>query len=191
MADRNDKRALRAEFLEKRKQAAAAAGPETSQAMTRHFLDHFPPDPVLIVAGYVPMRGEADPLPLLAALQEEDVITALPRIEARAAALGFFRWIKGEALVEGTFGTSEPAREAEAVTPDIVLVPLIAFDKDGARLGYGGGFYDRTLEALRMRHKVLAVGFAFAAQEAENLPSEAHDAALDAVVTEKGVRFFS
>lgn len=191
MADRNDKRALRAEFLEKRKQAAAAAGPETLQAMTRHFLDHFPPDPVLIVAGYVAMRGEADPLPLLAALQEEDVITALPRIEARAAALGFFRWINGEPLVEGTFGTSEPGQEAEAVTPDIVLVPLIAFDKDGARLGYGGGFYDRTLEALRMRHKVLAVGFAFEAQEADNLPAEPHDAALDAVVTEKGVRFFS
>lgn len=191
MADRNDKRALRAEFLEKRKRAAADAGPEAARAMTRHFIDHFPPDPALAVAGYIAMRGEADPLPLLEALQEEDVVTALPRVEARAAALGFFRWIKGETLAEGMFGTSEPGPDAEPVTPDIMLVPLIAFDKDGARLGYGGGFYDRTLEALRMRHKVLAVGFAFAAQEADNLPAEPHDAALDAVVTEKGVRFFS
>lgn len=190
MAVPNDKRALRTAFMEKRKEAAALHGETAGPAMAKLFLAHFSPKPGEAVAGYMPMRNEADPLPLLAALHEKGVATALPRIEAREGALGFYAWAPGDPLIEGPFGTKEPSIKAAHVVPGILIVPLLAFDSDGGRLGYGGGFYDRTLEELRLRHRVMAVGLAFSAQQAENLPTEPHDAVLDAVVTEKAVLFF-
>jgi 5-formyltetrahydrofolate cyclo-ligase len=144
-----------------------------------------------IVAGIWPMGDEADPRLLMTALAARGHALALPRVEAKQAPLVFHRWREGEALIVHKFGMSEPHVDRDVVIPDVVLVPLLAFDSDGYRLGYGGGFYDRTLESLRAKHKIRAIGVAYAGQEVEHLPREAHDHALDAVLTENGLRLFT
>jgi 5-formyltetrahydrofolate cyclo-ligase len=145
----------------------------------------FPPHAT--IAGYWPIRGEADPRALMAALAARGHTLALPRIGAKDAALSFRRWNEGDALIDNHHAIPEPRADADVVTPDILLVPLLAFDASGHRLGYGGGYYDRTLEALDAR----AIGIAYAGQEVDALPHEAHDRRLDAVVTEKGMRVFA
>lgn len=139
-----------------------------------------------VLAGYMPMRTEIDPLPAMAAHQGP---VGVPVIMGRAQALRFREWSPGCALVPGEFGAQIP-EEGAWVEPRVLIVPLLAFDARGYRLGYGGGFYDRTLEALRARGPVLAVGFAFAAQEVAEVPIEATDQRLDMLVTELGVRRF-
>ncbi|PJF09084.1 5-formyltetrahydrofolate cyclo-ligase [Pseudorhodobacter sp. MZDSW-24AT] len=139
-----------------------------------------------VLAGYMPMRTEIDPLPAMAAHQGP---VGVPVIMGRAQALRFREWSPGCALVPGEFGAQIP-EEGAWVEPRVLIVPLLAFDARGYRLGYGGGFYDRTLEALRARGPVLAVGFAFAAQEVAEVPIEATDQRLDMLVTERGVRRF-
>ncbi|WP_373353029.1 5-formyltetrahydrofolate cyclo-ligase [Pseudoroseicyclus sp. CXY001] len=138
------------------------------------------------LAGYLPIRTEIDPL---AAMEEAAAHgpVAVPIIEAPATPLRFAAWEPGARLVEGPFRTLRPER-LDWVVPQILIVPLVAFDAAGYRLGYGGGFYDRTLEGLRARGPVLAVGFAFAGQEAEELPLEETDQPLDLIVTEEGIR---
>jgi 5-formyltetrahydrofolate cyclo-ligase len=133
------------------------------------------------------MRGEIDVLPVLSVLAERGQVTALPAVVDRKAPLVFRRWVPGDALEDGLYGTRHPLAEAEAVRPVLLLVPLLAFDRKGVRLGYGGGFYDRTLAALRAVGPVVAVGVAYAGQEVDALPAEPHDERLDWVVTEKEV----
>jgi 5-formyltetrahydrofolate cyclo-ligase len=111
---------------------------------------------------------------------------ALPVIAAHGAPLRFRRWEPGVAMVDGGFGALIPV-EGDWITPRVLIVPLVAFDRYGGRLGYGGGFYDRTLAALRHAGPVLAIGFAWAAQEAADLPLEATDEPLDLIVTEAEV----
>jgi 5-formyltetrahydrofolate cyclo-ligase len=144
-----------------------------------------------VVAGYHPVRDEADPRGLMSALAMQGHALALPVIAAARSALIFRRWRTGDVLAPNAYGIAEPLPAAEAVTPDAVLVPLLAFDAGGHRLGYGGGYYDRTLDAIRRSRKVLAVGIAYAGQEVPLLPHETHDHALDLVVTEDGVRSFA
>ena len=139
-----------------------------------------------VLSGYMPMRTEIDPLPAMAAHQG---VVGVPVIPGRAMPLRFREWSPGCAMVEGEFGALIPA-EGGWIEPEVLIVPLLAFDARGYRLGYGGGFYDRTLEALRARRPTLAVGFAFAAQEVAEVPIDATDQRLDAVVTEAGVRLF-
>jgi 5-formyltetrahydrofolate cyclo-ligase len=113
----------------------------------------------------------------------------VPVIMGKGLPLRFREWAPGCAMVAGEFGAEIPA-EGAWLEPEVLIVPLLAFDARGFRLGYGGGFYDRTLAGLRDRHKVLAVGFAFAAQEVAHVPVDGFDQRLDLVVTEKGVRRF-
>jgi magnesium transporter len=135
------------------------------------------------IAGYMPIRTEVNPLPVMAALAAEGPV-GVPVIEAAGTALSFRRWTPGCALVPGRFGAPVPMAQ-EALVPEVLIVPLLAFDRAGNRLGYGGGFYDRTLEALRAaRPETVAIGFAYAAQEAEALPLEPTDQRLDAIVTD-------
>ncbi|HEY5337278.1 MAG TPA: 5-formyltetrahydrofolate cyclo-ligase, partial [Rhizomicrobium sp.] len=143
-----------------------------------------------IVAGYWPMGDEADPRELMAALAARGHDLALPRVESKHAPLVFHRWREGDALIAHKLGMSEPHVDRAIVVPDIVLVPLLAFDAEGYRLGYGGGFYDRTLEALRAKHTIHAIGIAYAGQEIKSLPHESHDQRLDAVLTETSIRHF-
>lgn len=137
------------------------------------------------LAGYVPIRTEIDPLAAMAEASAYGPV-GVPVIQGAGQPLKFSEWEPDMPLRDGPFGARVPMVDAWMV-PQIVIVPLVAFDRRGGRLGYGGGFYDRTLEGLRARGAVLAVGFAFAAQEAEALPLEETDQPLDMIVTETGV----
>jgi 5-formyltetrahydrofolate cyclo-ligase len=137
------------------------------------------------LAGYMPIRTEIDPLPAMEEAAAHGPV-AVPVIEAAGQPLRFARWTPEAPMVEGAFGARVPA-DLQWVVPQIVIVPLVAFSRVGGRLGYGGGFYDRTLEGLRARGPVLAIGFAFAAQQDDDLPLEPTDQPLDLIVTEQGV----
>ena len=140
----------------------------------------------LALAGYMPMRTEIDPLPAMAGHRGP---VGVPVIMARAAPLRFRVWRPDCVMIAGDFGALIPA-EGDWIEPAVLIVPLLAFDARGYRLGYGGGFYDRTLAALRARGPVTAVGFAFAAQEVDTVAIDDFDQRLDVVVTERDVRVF-
>ena len=139
-----------------------------------------------IVAGYFPTPREFDCLPLLARLACDGWIVALPAI-AGDCPLIFRRWNTGEPLIKGPRNIMEPAG-GEIVRPTVLIVPMLAFDATGARLGYGGGHYDRTLEALRRDGPVAAIGLAFDEQEMAQLPTGPHDQRLDVILTPSGAR---
>jgi 5-formyltetrahydrofolate cyclo-ligase len=140
----------------------------------------------MIIGGYHALAEEADPALLLARLVELGCQVAFPRIVAKQQPLDFHHVPDGEVLEPGSFGIPEPLEHWPAARPDLLLVPLLAFDARGHRLGYGGGFYDRTIALL----KAPAIGIAYAGQEVASLPREPHDMALSMIVTEKGVREF-
>ena len=140
-----------------------------------------------VLSGYMPMRTEIDPLPAMAAHQG---LVGVPVIIGKSMPLRFREWSPGARMVEGAFKALIP-EDGVWVEPVVLIVPLLAFDARGYRLGYGGGFYDRTLEGLRARGPILAVGFAYAAQEVAEVPTDATDQRLDAMVTEKGVTVFA
>jgi 5-formyltetrahydrofolate cyclo-ligase len=140
-----------------------------------------------IVSGYSPIRSEIDPFPLMWALAAQGARLALPAVTARGKSLAFRAWSAGERLMLGPLGILEPSPAATEVIPDIMLVPLAAFDRLGHRIGYGAGHYDYTLAHLRKVKPVTAVGLAFAAQEIEAVPALQHDVALDYVLTEAKV----
>jgi len=147
--------------------------------------------PAAVVAGYSAFRDEADPKALMLALAGRGHALALPVMVGRGAALRFHRWCEGDAMRLHAYGVSEPLADAEVTVPDVVLVPLLAFDADGWRLGYGGGYYDRTLDALRRAGPVTAIGIAYAGQQIAAVPHNDHDQRLDAVLTEAGLWRFS
>lgn len=159
--------------------ARAEAGP-VDPVHLAHVLKRFSGE---VVAGYWPIRSEADPLP---ALRGHDGPLALPVVVASGEPLLFRRW-DGARTVPGRFGAAVPPDEAEVIRPRVVIVPLVGFDRRMGRLGYGGGYYDRTLAVLRAAGPVTAIGFAHSVQEFPELPLEATDAPLDLIVTERGV----
>jgi 5-formyltetrahydrofolate cyclo-ligase len=176
------KAAARAAGFAARK-AAFAAGQGQAAEILADYLAQFG-DAVL--AGYMPMRTEIDPL---AAMAAHPGVVGVPVIVGAGHALRFREWSPGCAMVAGEFGALVPEGGAWVV-PQVVIVPLVAFDARGYRLGYGGGFYDRTLEGLRARGPVMAVGFAFSGQEMADVPIDATDQRLDVIVTERGLRTF-
>ena len=139
----------------------------------------------VIVAGYSPINSELDPFPLMRALASKGAVLALPVVIARDHALIFRAWQPDEGLVRGQYGIFQPSSDAHDVDPDIVLVPLAAFDRAGHRIGYGRGYYDRTLQDLRAKKKITVIGAAFAVQEIEAVPRLPHDEQLDCVLTER------
>ena len=143
--------------------------------------------PGMVIAGYSPIRGEIDPAPLMASLAAKGARLALPVITARGQGLRFRAWSADGRLVRGALGILEPSPGAAEMIPDILLVPLAAFDKAGHRIGYGAGHYDRTLAQLRKARPITALGLAFAAQQVEAVPALQHDVALDYVLTETDV----
>ncbi len=140
--------------------------------------------PGAVVAGYSPIRSEIDPVPLMRKLAVPGVQLALPAIIAGDQPLKFRAWNPGDRLQRGRLGILEPSADAKEVIPDILLVPLAAFDRAGHRIGYGAGHYDRTLEQLRKLKAITAIGIALAVQEVAAVPALLHDAALDYVLTE-------
>src|ERR1700722_19405260 len=146
--------------------------------------------PGTIVSGYSPIRGEFDPVPLMRKLAERGAQLALPAVMARGKSLAFRAWSPSDRLMLGPLGILEPSPAATELIPDIMLVPLAAFDRLGHRIGYGAGHYDYTLAHLRKLKHVIAVGLAFAAQEIVAVPALPHDVALDCVLTETEVLDF-
>jgi 5-formyltetrahydrofolate cyclo-ligase len=140
-----------------------------------------------VVSGYSPIRSEIDPVPLMRALAAQGARLALPAVMARGKSLAFRAWSPNDRLMLGPLGILEPSPAAAELVPDIMLVPLAAFDRAGHRIGYGAGHYDFTLAHLRKGKAITAIGLAFAAQEIASVPALAHDVALDYVLTETQV----
>lgn len=153
--------------------------------------DRFPgpidPAPRSVVAGFLPINDEIDILPLLRRLSADGHDLVLPVVMERGAPLTFRRWRDGDALETGPLGTRHPTSRSPALDPDVLLVPLLAFDRRGYRLGYGGGYYDRTLAALRRGRSVIAVGVGYSQQEMPAVPHGPQDEKLDWIVTDQAV----
>ncbi len=190
----HDKAALRARFRALRAQAtpeSAQAAAEKIAALATPFLAALRQQAGLSaeqtpIALYAALPGELDCAPLLRRLADENYPTLLPVAGAKATPLVFRLWRPGDALIAGRFGLREPLSETAELTPKILLAPLLAFDDLGGRLGFGGGYYDATLAALRAGQEFLAAGgLAYARQQAAKIPMESHDARLDFVVTEE------
>jgi 5-formyltetrahydrofolate cyclo-ligase len=143
--------------------------------------------PGAIVSGFMPMKSEINPVPLMRTLADAGAQLALPAIAGRGQPLAMRAYAFGQPLAAGVWGIREPMPDAPEVLPDIVLVPLLAFARSGHRIGYGAGYYDMTITALRAGKTVLAVGVAFAAQEIASVPTTPRDARLDLVLTEREV----
>ncbi len=143
--------------------------------------------PAMIVSSFMPLKSEINPLPLMRKLAGQGARLALPVVAGRGKPLVMREWVFGEPLIAGVWGIREPKPEAAVMDPDILLVPLLAFDRAGHRIGYGAGYYDLTLAQLRARKPVIAVGLAFAAQEVPAVPATPRDARLDLVLTERDV----
>jgi 5-formyltetrahydrofolate cyclo-ligase len=143
--------------------------------------------PVITVSGYSPLKSEISPLPLMRRCADAGAALALPVVVGRGKPLIMRAWSFGAPLASGVWGIREPTTEAPEVFPDILIVPLLAFDRTGHRIGYGAGYYDMTIAALRTRKPVVAIGIAFAAQEIDAVPATPSDARLDLVLTEREV----
>jgi 5-formyltetrahydrofolate cyclo-ligase len=140
--------------------------------------------PGTVVSGYSPIRNEIDPMPLMLKLAAHGARLALPTVTARGQSLIFRAWSPNARMVLGSLGIPEPSPAAAEVVPDLMLVPLAAFDRLGHRIGYGAGHYDHTFAHLRKSKAVIGIGLGFAVQEIEAVPALAHDVALDYVLTE-------
>ncbi len=182
------KRTLRTEALARRRELAGEFTEAAGQAFASLLIEAV--SGCSRIAGYWPMRDEIDVRPVLQVLAVDDKDLFLPLVESKDAPLIFRRWQPGDVLETSSFGVEEPAVEQSEGTPDCLIVPLLAFDKDGYRLGYGGGFYDRTIAALKAAGPCLTIGAAYAGQLMDHLPRESHDEPLDLILTEKGVMTF-
>lgn len=185
-----EKRKLRETMLAKRMAIPHAAMLSTSQSVARHFADH----PILAFApsfaGYRAMRGELDVMEIFTLMERYEKRTALPFITPENT-LTFREWKPGDALTRHNLGMEEPTAAAPEFTPAIILVPLLAFDGEGYRLGYGGGFYDQTISKLKKtNNSPLFIGVAYTLQEVDEVPTDEHDHPLDGILTELGVSMF-
>jgi len=181
----NDKRILRGAMLawrgglsEEERRAAALGLVETWRYEQ-------PVEPPAVVAGFWPMAEELDIRPLMIELINQGCQVALPVVVAKKRPLVFRAWRPGDPLEAGAFGTLQPTARRAVVEPEVLIVPLLAVDEEGWRLGYGGGFYDRTLEALRARKRVIAVGVGFNEQIVPEVPHDLNDQRLDWLLTDK------
>jgi 5-formyltetrahydrofolate cyclo-ligase len=139
----------------------------------------------MVVSGFSPMKTEINPIPLMRKLADAGVQLALPAIAGRGKPLIMRAWNFGDPFKAGQWGIREPVAEAPEIAPDILIVPLAAFDRSGHRIGYGAGYYDMTINALRAKKPVTAIGIAFATQEIPHVPATERDARLDLVLTER------
>jgi 5-formyltetrahydrofolate cyclo-ligase len=174
-------RAMRAGILNSTRPGAA-------KAVADHFFRTVQLRPADVVAGYWRIKDEMDCQPILIRLMDSLQPVCLPVVLGDDQPLELRLWEQGTPLYEAGFGTLAPSELAPQVEPDVVIMPLLGFDSRGTRLGYGGGYYDRTLERLTRRPRL--VGIAFAAQELDAIPHEPHDFPLDVIVTEQGARSF-
>ncbi len=176
---------LRAAALAAREALSETKRGKAAQALARRGLP-IEIVPGMVVSGYSPIRSEIDPVPLMQTLATQGARLALPTVTARGKSLIFRAWSPGDRLMLGMLGIPEPSPAAAEVVPDIMLVPLAAFDRTGHRIGYGAGHYDYTFAHLRKTNAVVGIGLAFATQEIKAIPALPHDVRLDFVLTENG-----
>lgn len=177
------KRRLRAEMMERRKRLAS---PSAGIALAQRVASLGPFAKGAAVAGFYPMPPEIDVVPTLSQFAGDGHPVGLPVVVARKQPLIFRSWIPGAPLASGAFGIPFPPESNAEIVPSILLVPLLAFDRRGHRLGYGGGYYDRTLAALRAKGPVMAIGVGYAFQEIDEVPADAVDQRVDAIATDAG-----
>ncbi len=182
----SQKETLRAAALARRDALPGAKRAAAAEAIAaRPFPVPVPPGAT--VSGFSPLKSEINPLPLMRVLAKAGAKLALPVVAGRGKPLIMRAWAFGEPLASGVWGIREPLPDAAEVFPDILLMPLAAFDRDGNRIGYGAGYYDMTLARLRAMKKVVAIGLAFAAQQIDQVPTTSRDERLDLVLTEREV----
>jgi 5-formyltetrahydrofolate cyclo-ligase len=181
------KKSARTVAMGVRKVAHAELKDTAPLALAAHAFPITPEKNRHIVSAFYPYQSEIDARPLLGKLAGEGWTTCLPIVIGEGLPLLFRRWLAGAPTVAGVWGIPRPPDSAGEVEPDVLIVPLLAFDRAGYRLGYGGGFYDRTLEKLRTRKTVIAIGVAYASQEVPHVPIGPHDQPLDYVMTEREV----
>jgi 5-formyltetrahydrofolate cyclo-ligase len=184
---RNEKRALRERIKAWRATLGASEAARAGEALAGFGLDFLPPlPPGGAVSGFAPLPDELRIWPLLRRLAREGLQLALPVVQGKGLPLLFRAWKPGDAMDKGVWDIPEPKADKPAVEPDVLLVPLLAFDRHGWRLGYGGGFYDRTLADLRTRKAVTAVGLGYDQQQVDEVPHLPYDQRLDWVLTPSG-----
>ncbi len=180
------KRTLRSAMLAWRTGLSEDERRAAADGLLEQFASEQPFETPCVVSGFWPMKEELDIRPLLFELFNQGCELALPVVTGKGQPLVFRAWRPGDALEQGVFNTLQPSPKREVIEPDALIVPLLACDKEGWRLGYGGGFYDRTLRALRKRRKVLAMGVAFDDQLlAEEVPHTPDDERLDWLLTDR------
>lgn len=183
------KAALRDEARNLRADIGSTERAEAASAAAEHFFASVELTPDLVVAAYWPIRDELDCKPVLTRLMDAGQKVCLPVVKGDEEPLDFRVWEITAPLFPEGFGALVPPDDAPLAEPDLIIVPLLGFDKTGTRLGYGRGYYDRTV--LKFKKKPLMIGYAFATQELEDIPRAKHDVPLDMVVTETGVRNFA
>lgn len=179
-----EKSDLRRAALERRDALAAAVRAEAAQIVAARDLP-VALAPGSVVSGFSAMQSEINPVPLMRRLVDLGFRLALPVVTERRQPLTFRAWAFGDPMTSGVWGIREPVPSAPEVAPDLLLVPLAAFDRRGFRIGYGGGYYDRTLRGLRSQKPIVALGLAFAKQEIPRVPNMPYDQPLDFVLTER------
>ena len=185
------KAAARRQARARRQAIPAAARAAAGLAAADHFMTTIPLPAGAVVSAYWPLSDEFDSRPLLDALEKAGYRLALPVVIGAGKPLSFRLWRHGDDMAESSFGVLEPLPDAAEVTPGVLVVPFLAYDAQGFRLGYGGGYYDRTLRALRRSPPgPLAVGLGYAAQLMTELPHDGNDEPLDWLVNEQGARQF-
>jgi len=190
VTSRVEKAAIRNERLALRDAMTPQARIEGSLAMVEHAGDRLEFDPGTVISGFWPIRSEADIRPLMAHLRTRGARLCLPVVLDRETII-FRELVVGAPVVKTGFGTTGPGDEAAVLEPDILLVPLSAFDRAGHRIGYGAGHYDRAIDRLKAKGRTpKLIGIAFDCQEVASVPVEPHDVALDAILTESGFRLF-
>ena len=176
---------LRAEALARRDALSSDDRARAATALAHH-ADALDLAPGTRVASYVAIRSELDPIALVARLAARGLRFCLPVVEADRETMHFRAWQPGEALVPSSFGLSVPSEAAEIVEPDVLLMPLAAFDARGHRIGWGKGHYDRALDRLERQRRLFKIGLAFSVQQVDAVPFEPHDRPLDLILTEAG-----
>lgn len=187
MTDRDDilerKSRLRAEAIARRDAIAEDVRRDRSTRLAGIDLSPLMLPPQAAVSAYMAMGAEIDPAPLVARLNREGHPICLPVVQPRGQPLVFRQWAPGDPLVPRIWGIKEPVDSAPVVEPDVLVVPLLAYDRHGYRLGYGGGFYDRTLAKLRARKTIIAIGLGFHEQEVAEVPHADYDERVDWILT--------
>lgn len=182
---KEEKKRARAVLRQRRREAFEQSGGQAPERVRDIFMANVFCEQGLLIASYIPYKEEMDPTPLMRALQRKGHRFCLPCAVGGSLPLVFRAYRLGDALRLGKKDIPEPSTNAPVVYPDMMLMPLVGFDRLGHRLGQGGGYYDRTVQQHRGLKKIMAVGVAYAAQESPSIPFDEADALLDAVITEK------